>query len=54
MDTPTRCDCGHVLVIHCGSHTCQWYRCPNAACVWGAHDVQRGTRVHSDGHAERR
>lgn len=49
---PPRCACGGPLIIHCGSHTCGWYRCPNRRCAWGAVDPQRGVRVHRDGHVE--
>ena len=38
--TPTRCICGDPLIIHCGSHTCTWLRCPNAGCVVLAVDVE--------------
>jgi hypothetical protein len=49
---PYRCSCGAPLVIHCGSHTCTWLRCPNDKCVWGAVDMERGVRTDRDGHCE--
>lgn len=50
---PPRCACGGPLVIHCGSLTCSWLRCPNEGCDWGAVDIDRGLRVHRDGHVEK-
>jgi hypothetical protein len=49
---PTRCECGAVLQIHCGSTSCGWLRCRNPRCVWENRDVERGVRVHRDGHVE--
>lgn len=51
-EAPTTCDCGVALVIHCGSHTCAWIRCPNPTCGWATWDIGRGVRVHKDGHSE--
>lgn len=50
---PTHCDCGTLLVIHCGSVTCRWLRCANARCIWSTWDVERHIRVDRDGNAER-
>lgn len=37
------------MVLHCGSHACQWLRCRNPLCVWQNMDVERGLRVRIDG-----
>jgi hypothetical protein len=49
----THCTCLAALVIHCGSHTCQWLRCPNPACEWTTWDIERALRAHRDGHTEK-
>lgn len=52
MKIPTHCECGGELTLHCPSWTCQWLKCRNPRCVWETLDVERGCRVHRDGHVE--